>query len=184
MTAPRETSIRILYDGSVIADRVDRLARALATNHTRDRLIVAILKGSFVFAADLVRALTRSGVDADIDFLRLASYGAGTEPAGQIEMLCDVATDVVGRDVVIVDDILDTGRTLAFARDHLLAKGARSIETVALIDKPARREVRIQADHVGFRCEDYFVVGYGIDMGQRYRGLPFIGYVTEEAAAG
>ena len=182
MSQTLETSIRMLYDGSAIADRVDRLAAAIAANHTRDRLIVAILKGSFVFAADLMRALMRSGVDADIDFLRLSSYGQGIESSGTVTVLCDVATDVSGCDIVILDDILDTGRTLAFARDHLLARGARSIETVALIDKPGRRQVHIHADHVGFRCEDVFVVGYGIDMGQRYRGLPFIGHVVEDAA--
>ncbi|MEZ5840392.1 MAG: hypoxanthine phosphoribosyltransferase [Hyphomicrobiales bacterium] len=181
MTAPRETSIRMLYDGSTIADRVERIAERLAENHTRDRLMVAILKGSFVFAADLMRALMRAGVDADIDFLRLSSYGQGTSSSGTVTVLCDVAAEIADRDVVVIDDILDTGRTLAFAREHLLARGARSVETVALIDKPARRQVRIQADHAGFRCEDVFVVGYGIDMGQRYRGLPFIGHVVEDA---
>lgn len=112
----------------------------------------------------------------------MSSYGAGTE-SREIRVLRDVESDVSGRDVILVDDILESGRTLTFARDRLTQRGARSVRVAALLDKPSRRKSAISADYVGFECPDRFVVGYGMDMGHKWRQLPFIGHVVQETAA-
>lgn len=117
-----------------------------------------------------------------MEFIHLSSYGAGTE-SREIRILRDVESDVAGRDVILVDDILESGRTLSFARDRLTERGARSVHIVALLDKPMRRKSAISADYVGFECPDRFVVGYGMDMGHKWRQLPYIGYVVQDDAA-
>ncbi|NCC53763.1 MAG: hypoxanthine phosphoribosyltransferase, partial [Spartobacteria bacterium] len=113
-----------------------------------------------------------------IDFTTLSSYGGGTESSGAVEIAKDMSVDVNGADVFLVDDILDTGRTLTFARNHAFEKGARSVRTCVLLDKPSRRIVPIEADHVGFEIDDFFVVGYGLDYDSYYRELPYIAKVT------
>jgi hypoxanthine phosphoribosyltransferase len=117
-----------------------------------------------------------------MEFIHLSSYGAGTE-SREIRVLRDVESDVAGRDVILVDDILESGRTLAFARDRLIERGAGSVRIAALLDKPMRRKTAISADYVGFECPDKFVVGYGMDMGHKWRQLPFIGHVVQDAQA-
>jgi hypoxanthine phosphoribosyltransferase len=153
------------------------LAGEIAVSAPHDLIIIAILKGSFIFAADLIRALHREGLKPEIDFIFLASYGAGTVSGGKVEILRDVETDLAGREVVIVDDILDSGRTLAFAKTLLEGRGARSVKTCILIDKQIPRATAIVPDFLGFRCKPVFVVGYGMDLAHRYRELPFIGEV-------
>lgn len=175
--APR---IDTLFDEKAIAARVDEIAREIAAARPVNLLVVAVLKGSFIFAADLARALHRAGLAPEMEFLHLSSYGADTASSGEVKVLRDVASDVKGRDVVLVDDILESGRTLAFARDRLMERGARSVRIAALLDKPVRRKAAISADYVGFECPDRFVVGYGMDMGHRWRQLPYIGYVVQD----
>ncbi|PLX38577.1 MAG: hypoxanthine phosphoribosyltransferase [Hyphomicrobiales bacterium] len=170
-----ESDIDILFDEATIADRVQILAKEIAASGLENPLLIPVLTGSFVFAADLMRALHRAGLAVEVDFLRLASYGAGTESKGSVKVLCDIDQDVTGRDVLLVDDILDTGLTLAFARDLLLKRGARHVSLAVLLDKSERRTVKISADFVGFACPDRFVVGYGIDKGYAYRELPYVG---------
>ncbi|WP_067338116.1 hypoxanthine phosphoribosyltransferase [Stappia indica] len=174
--------IRTLYDEAAIAARVVEIARQVAATEPRRLLVVAVLKGSFMFAADLVRAMHRAGLAPEMEFIHLSSYGAGTE-SREIRVLRDVESDVAGRDVILVDDILESGRTLAFARDRLIERGAGSVRIAALLDKPMRRKTAISADYVGFECPDKFVVGYGMDMGHKWRQLPFIGHVVQDAPA-
>lgn len=174
--------IRTLYDEAAIAARVEEIARQVAATEPRQLLVVAVLKGSFMFAADLVRAMHRAGLAPEMEFIHLSSYGAGTE-SREIRVLRDVESDVAGRDVILVDDILESGRTLAFARDRLIERGAGSVRIAALLDKPMRRKTAISADYVGFECPDKFVVGYGMDMGHKWRQLPFIGHVVQDAPA-
>lgn len=165
-----------LFSAGEIARRIDALAHDIAACDLKDPLIVAVLKGSFIFAADLIRALHGHGFSPEIDFIFLASYGAGTT-GGEVTILRDVSSAIEGRDVVIVDDILDSGRTLAFAKARLEERGARSVKTCILLDKQVPRAADVTPDFIGFECPDRFVVGYGMDLGHRYRELPFIGVI-------
>lgn len=177
---PAAKRVELLFGAAQIASRVDALATAIAACELRDVLVVSVLKGSFIFAADLIRALHRHGLEPQIEFLFLGSYDGGTE-GGAVRILRDVESGIDGRDVVIVDDILDSGRTLVFAKEHLAARGARSVLSCVLLDKKARRAEDVTADFTGFECPNRFVVGYGMDLGHRYRELPFIGVIVSEA---
>jgi hypoxanthine phosphoribosyltransferase len=172
---PSGRRIDILFTEEDIAARVGALAREIVADLPDDFLVVVILKGSFVFAADLIRALERIGASAQVDFITLSSYGAGTASAGAVKLTHDLVEDVAGRAILIVDDVLESGRTLAFACETLRGRGAASVRTCLLLDKPAKRAVPIEADYVGFRIGGEFVVGYGLDLAHRFRGLPFIG---------
>jgi hypoxanthine phosphoribosyltransferase len=174
---PASARVRILFDEATIARRIDELARAIAALQPKDLLVVAVLKGSFMFAADLIRALHRAGLSPQVEFVHLSSYRASTVSSGHVTILRDVESDVRGRDVLLVDDILESGRTLAFAKDLLSARGAR-VMTAVLLEKPGKRSVAIKADFVGFTCPDVFVVGYGMDVAHSYRQLPFVGVVA------
>lgn len=174
-------AIKPLFSADRIAARVDELAHDIAALRLDDLVIVAVLKGSFVFATDLVRALNGLGLRPEIDFLHLASYGDNTSSSGQVEIVRDVESALHGRDVVIADDILDSGRTLAFAKALLERRGARSVRTCVLLDKQVPRAVAITPDLVGFRCPPVFVVGYGMDLAERYRELPYIGELAPDA---
>jgi hypoxanthine phosphoribosyltransferase len=170
--------IEVLFSEEVIAERVASLAREVAAVAPVRLLVVPILKGSFVFAADLIRAFYRAGLLPQVDFMMLASYRERTVSSGQVQVLRDIETDVTGRDVLLIDDILESGRTIAYAKDLLAARGARRVFTAVLLDKPGHRAGEIDADFRGFVCPDRFVVGYGMDMAHAYRELPFVGYVT------
>jgi hypoxanthine phosphoribosyltransferase len=172
--------ISVLFPEEEIAQRVERMAKEIARSEPLRLLIVPILKGSFVFAADLMRACHRAGLSPEVDFMMLASYRENTVSSGQVEILRDVETDVRGRDVLLIDDILESGRTLAYAKDLLAARGARRVLTSVLLDKSGRRAAEIEADFKGFDCPDKFVVGFGMDMGHQFRELPFVGYVVRE----
>ena len=171
-------AIRPLISAEAIARRVEELAQEIAAARLDNLIIVAVLKGSFIFAADLIRALHRQGLAPEIDFIFVASYGVGTASSGEVKILRDVESELQGRDVVIVDDILDSGRTLAFAKARLETRGARSVKTCVLIDKKLPRAAAITPDFTGFPCPPVFVVGYGMDLAHRYRELPFIGVVA------
>ena len=173
-TLPR---VRVLFDEEAIARRNEALARAVAAAETRDLLVVAVLKGSFMFAADLIRALHRAGLSPQVEFIHLSSYRKGNVSSGNVAILRDVESEVRGRDVLLIDDVLESGRTLAFAKDLLAARGARRVLTAVLLEKPGKRAVTIDADFIGFSCPDVFVVGYGMDVAHSYRQLPFVGVV-------
>ncbi len=171
------TSVTKLYDEDEIARRVEQLAGEVADAISGDFAIVALLKGSFVFVADLLRVLARRGLAPTVEFMRVSSYGRAKESSGQVRLIGDVPKEVAGRTVLLVDDIVDTGRSLAYAKDRLLQAGASKIWTCTLLDKPSRRELELPVDFVGFVIEDVFVVGYGIDFAEQYRHLPYIGVV-------
>lgn len=176
-TATQATELRVLIPAEAIARRVDELANEIAAVRMERPILVPVLTGSFVFAADLMRALHRVGIAPEVDFLSLSSYRKSTSPAAKVDILRDLEISVRGRDVLLVDDILDTGRTLAFAKDLIAARGARRLFTCVLLDKPVRRAVQLKADFKAFDCPPAFVVGYGMDMAYRYRELPYVGQV-------
>lgn len=176
--------INVLFNETDIDIRVSGLAQELADAGLENMLVVAVLKGSFVFAADLIRAMHRIGLTPEMEFIHLSSYGAAKKSSGTVSILRDIESDVKDRDVVLVDDILESGRTLNFARTLIAERGARSVKVATLLDKPEKRIADIEADFVGFTCPDKFVVGYGMDMAHAYRQLPFIGYVVEENTDG
>lgn len=169
--------VEVIFPPEEIAERIELLARDIAAAGLAPLLVVAVLKGSFVFAADLIRALHRAGLQPEVDFITLSSYRKSTRSSGVVEILRDIETEVAGRNVLIVDDILEFGRTLAFAKDLVAARGAAKVMTCVLLDKHARRAVNIMADFKAFDCPEVFVVGYGMDIGHRYRELPFVGQV-------
>ncbi|MCO6400033.1 MAG: hypoxanthine phosphoribosyltransferase [Verrucomicrobia bacterium] len=169
----------IMISTEQIAERVESLVSEMQASCQSDNFVmIGILRGSFIFLADLARHLYQHCVRTRIDFMTLESYGSGTESSGEVRVVKDIRMDVAGADVMLVDDILDSGRTLTFATKHLLDKGARSVKTVALLDKPSRRVLPFEADFVGFTVPDEFVVGYGLDYDSYYRELPYIAKVT------
>lgn len=172
--------IDIRFSAAEIAARVDALAAEIAAQLPRDVLVVAVLKGSFVFTSDLIRALSRHGIDWPMDFITLSSYGEGTSSSGTVRLTRDVNEEIAGRSILLIDDILESGRTLTFARDLFLQRGARHVWLCTLLDKPARRTASIEADFAGFRIGDEFVVGYGLDHAHYHRGLPYIGVKIRE----
>lgn len=176
-TADGNGGIRNLFDEDTVAARIEALAVEIATVLPREFVIVGLLKGSFIFVADLARALHRAGAAPRIEFLRLSSYGMGMQSAGEVHLIGDIPTDLSQQDVLLVDDIVDTGRSIAYAEALIHQREAASIATCALLDKPSRREVPARIDFTGFEIEDLFVAGYGIDYAEQYRGLPYIGVV-------
>jgi hypoxanthine phosphoribosyltransferase len=172
------TTVTLLFDAEQIAQRVDALAAQIRdVTGVRDLALVGILKGSFMFMADLARALDRAGARPQIEFMRLASYGQKKESSGEVQLLADAPRDFEGRPVVVVDDIVDTGLSMDYGRKLLVERNASAVYTCALLDKPSRRKVDIAIDFVGFTIPDVFVVGYGIDFAEQYRYLPYIGKV-------
>ena len=184
MTAPRVAKsdrIDTIFSPPEIASRVTALAGEIAALQLDGLLVVAILKGSFVFAADLIRALHGAGLAPEVEFMTLSSYRKGLTSSGQVQIVRDVEGDVRDRNVLLVDDILESGRTLAYAKDLLAARGAKSVRTCVLLDKAVKRAVDIHADFKAFDCPNEFVVGYGMDAGHRFRELPFVGRFVQGA---
>lgn len=176
----REHDVKeILIDKTAIAQRVDHLVDEIMEDLGSGHLVViGILKGSFMFLADLMRSFHRHNVHPRIDFLTLSSYGAGTTSSGTVEIIHDIREDLAGADVLVVDDILDTGHTLAFTKQLLLERGAHTVRSCVLLDKKVHRAVEFEADHAGFPIDDHFVVGYGLDYNNLYRELPHIAKVN------
>jgi len=174
-----DTTIRVLFDADTIAARNIALAGEIKAAAPQQLLVIAVLKGSFVFAADLLRAMHATGLAPEVEFISLSSYRDGTVSSGTVTILHDVESDVRGRDVVLVDDILESGRTLAFAKDLLAARGANRVLTCVLLEKPGKRAVSLDADFVGFICPDLFVVGYGMDVAHAFRQLPYVGVIEK-----
>ena len=171
--------IDVLFTQDQIAARMTSLAAEIAATNPKRLLVVPVLKGSFIFAADLIRAMHHAGLSPEVDFMILASYRAATSSSGQVEVLRDIESMVKDRDVLLVDDILESGRTLAFAKDLLAARGASSVKSAVLLFKPGHLAASIKADFCGYDCPDLFVVGYGMDMAHQFRELPFVGHVVK-----
>ncbi len=165
-----------MISAKAIAARIEALATEIETafSDTDKLVVVGLLRGSFVFIADLVRELD---LPVEVDFLEASSYGDGMESTREVRIMKDLRGKIEGRDVLLVEDIVDTGHTLRFVNNLLRARKPRRLETIALLDKPSRREVDVKATWTGFEIPDEFVVGYGIDYAQRNRNLPFIGKV-------
>ncbi len=173
--------IGVLFSELQIADRITELAREIAARKPERLLVVPVLKGSFIFAADLIRAMHHAGLSPEVDFMMLSSYRAATRSSGQVQVLRDIESDVKGRHVLLVDDILESGRTLAFAKDLISARGAARVYTAVLLNKPGHLAANIGADFECFKCPDKFVVGFGMDMAHQFRELPFVGHVLGPA---
>jgi len=171
-----------MISAKAIAARIEALSREIQTHFagTEKLVVVGLLRGSFVFIADLVRELD---LNVEVDFLEASSYGDSTHSSREVRILKDLRGEIAGRDVLVVEDIVDTGFTLHHVIQMLKTRGPNRLETIALLDKPSRREVDIRATWTGFEIPDEFVVGYGIDYAQRNRNLPYIGKVRFTGAA-
>lgn len=180
MPIVRDKDIEVLFSASTIARRNLELAKDIAAHEYNDLLVISVLKGSFIFAADLIRAMHDAGLSPEVEFIFISSYGAG-KTSGDVRVLRDIDNDVAGRDVLLIDDILESGKTLSFARNLMLSRGARSCSIAVLLDKRMRRQIQLDADYVGFDCPDHFVVGYGMDVAHAFRELPFVGIVKGDA---
>lgn len=180
MPVVRGKDIEVLFSASTIARRNLELAKEIGKRDYDDLLVISILKGSFVFAADLIRAMHDMGLSPEVEFLFISSYGTGTV-SGEVKVLRDIDNEVKGRDVLLIDDILESGKTLKFTREMMLDRGAKSVSIAVLLDKSVKRQTDLEADFVGFECPDYFVVGYGMDVAHAFRELPFVGIVKGDA---
>ncbi len=168
----------ILFSAEQIADIVLRLGKQISCDYkSKDLVMISVLKGSLMFMADLMRAVT---VPCSIDFLSVSSYGSGTATTGEVRILKDLEMTLKGKDVLVVEDILDSGMTLSFLLKNLTSRHPRSIRLCTLLDKPERRRVDIKADYVGAEVPDKFIVGYGLDYAEKYRNLPYIGILKPE----
>jgi len=178
MTEAMATSIHadveeVLLTEEQIQQRVEELGAQLTVDYAgREPVLISVLKGSIVFLADLVRGME---LPLSIDIMEVSSYGAATESSGQVRILKDLSNPIEGRDVIVVEDIIDTGLTLNYLLRYLREKGPASLRICCLLDKPARRLTEIDIEYVGFTIPDRFVVGYGLDYAERYRNMPFIG---------
>lgn len=170
--------LKVLVTEEELKARVAELGAELYDRFQgKNPLFLGVLKGSFVFMADLVRACQ---LQSDVEFIAVSSYQNSTVSSGRVQITHDLQQDIAGRHLIIVEDILDSGNTLAFLKEYFLTKGAASITIVTLLDKPSRRVKAITADFSGFEVPDEFVVGYGLDYSQRYRNVPYIGVLKPE----
>ena len=171
----------IIFSGEHIQERVRQLGEQISKDYAGERVVcIGVLKGCFVFMADLVRSIT---TDCDIEFMAVSSYGSGTTSSGAVRITKDLSCNIEGRHVLIIEDILDSGITLSYLKKFLEQRCPKSIKICTLFDKPARRKADILSDYVGFICPDAFIVGYGLDYDEKYRNLPYIGVLKPEIYA-
>lgn len=169
---------QVLFDERRIQDRIKELAHQITTDYSNKQpVIISILKGGFVFMADLVRSIT---IPIEIDFLAISSYGSGTSSSGIVKIKKDIDLDISGRDVIIVEDIVDSGLSLQYIRDYISKHKPASIKVCVLLDKPDAHKIEVKFEYVGFDIGTEFVVGYGLDYNEKYRNLPYIGILKEE----
>ncbi len=169
---------KVLLSTETLQSRVRELGEQITRDYASidDLVVVPILKGSFLFAADLIRHVN---LHLSVEFLGLRSYGAGTESSGVVQITYDLTQPVTGRDVLVVEDIVDTGLSMRYLLDNLATRHPRSVKLCSLLHKPARPRVKVPIDYLGFTIEDRFVVGYGLDYAEKYRNLPYIGVLEE-----
>jgi hypoxanthine phosphoribosyltransferase len=168
--------VRTFISAADIQARVQALAREIRNDHPDGVHLVCVLKGAFIFLSDLARALEGN---TTLDFIAVSSYGSSTTSSGQVQLLKDLGSGIEGRDVVIVEDIVDTGLTLTYLQDILRARSPRTLRTACLLSKPSRRKIDVKVEYVGFTIEDKFVVGYGLDHAGKYRNLPYIAVIGD-----
>lgn len=178
MTSMISDISKVLYSEQEIQNRIRELADRIAIDYAdKNPVIISILKGGFVFMADLVRALP---LQVEIDFMAISSYGSGTSSSGVVKIKKDIDIDITGRDVIIVEDIVDSGLSLQYIRDYISKHNPASIKVCVLLDKPAAHKLDVSFEYVGFNIGNEFVVGYGLDYNEKYRNLPYIGILKEE----
>jgi hypoxanthine phosphoribosyltransferase len=171
-----------LFTAEQIQNRIAELGAEIARDyrqHARPPLLLGVLKGAFLFMSDLVRA---TDLRLDVEFMAISSYGAGVRSSGEVKIVKDLDVPIEGRDILVVEDIVDTGLTLSYLIANLRSRGARSVKLAALLDKWERREREVPIDYLGFKIPDAFVVGYGLDYAERYRNLPFIAVLKDPNA--
>lgn len=167
--------IKVLIDEQKLQNRIDEIAKQIGEEYKNKEItLICILKGSIFFTVDLARRINE---DVKIEFIRVSSYGEGTESTGEIKMKLDLKDSIQGKDVIVLEDIIDTGRTLSYLIEYLKMKNPNSVKLCALLDKPERRVKEVKVDYTGFQIPDKFVVGYGLDWDEKYRNLPYIGYI-------
>ena len=168
----------ILFTAAEISDMVSELGRKITADFSdREFVVIGLLKGSVIFMADLLREIK---LPCEIDFMAVSSYGKGTETLGRVNILKDISNSVLGKDVLIIEDIVDSGVTLSFIIKHLKNKGAKKVSVCTLLNKTARRKKQVDVQYVGVDVQDEFVAGYGMDYAENYRNIPFIGVLKEE----
>jgi hypoxanthine phosphoribosyltransferase len=172
--------VKQIFSAEELATRVNAMATEIAADITGNLTVIGILKGSFIFLADLVRALDRDGLPSRVEFLRLSSYGNKQKASGDVVLIGGYPNVDDEGTILLVDDIVDTGNSITYAMNLLKAGGTVNIKTCTLLDKPSRREVDVDVDYVGFSIPDTFIVGYGIDYAENYRSLPYLGMVEKE----
>lgn len=171
--------IKPIIDAGTIAQRVAELGRAITHDYLgKDLIVVPVLKGSYVFAADLVRHID---LDVAIDFLGVRSYGDGQDSSGVVQITTDLSHSIEGKHVILVEDIVDTGLTVSYLSENLATRQPASVKIAALLHKPARTRVPVDIDYLGFTVDDVFIVGYGLDHAQKFRNLPYLAVVTDGA---
>ena len=164
---------RVLFTEQELKDRVAEIAAQIDKDYAgKEPMLISVLRGSFIFMADLVRSIT---LPCTVDFMAVSSYGSGTTSSGQVKITKDLSESIEGRDIIVVEDILDSGNTLSYLFQLLQARHPASVRLCTLLDKPSRRTKPITADYTGFTVDDLFVVGYGLDYAEKYRNLPYIG---------
>lgn len=174
----KEDVLRVLLSEDEIREKVRELGGKITADYKNSNLmLVTVLKGAVVFLADLMRQID---VPAEIDFMVVSSYGSGVKSSGVVKIVKDLDVPLAGKDILIVEDILDSGLTLSHIKELLESRGPRSIRIATLLDKPSRRKVDLQADYIGFSVPDEFVIGYGLDYDEKYRNLPYIGILKPE----
>ena len=174
----KEDVLRVLLSEDEIREKVRELGGKITADYKNSNLmLVTVLKGAVVFLADLMRQID---VPAEIDFMVVSSYGSGVKSSGVVKIVKDLDVPLAGKDILIVEDILDSGLTLSYIKELLESRGPRSIRIATLRDKPSRRKVDLQADYIGFSVPDEFVIGYGLDYDEKYRNLPYIGILKPE----
>ena len=174
----KEDIKEVLFSSDTLSEKVRELAGKISEDYKgKDLVVVGILKGSVIFAAELIKNIS---IPCEIDFMAVSSYGNSTETSGVVRILKDLDSSIEGKDILIVEDIVDTGTTLKYLLGYLKARKANSIEIVALLNKPVRRKVDLDVKYIGFEVPDGFIVGYGIDYAEKYRNLPYIGILKPE----
>ena len=173
---------QVLFTERKLKNRVKKLGEMITKDYAgKDLVVISVLRGSYIFMADLTRAID---LPCTVDFMAVSSYGSGTTSSGQVNIIKDLSDSVEGKDVLVVEDILDTGNTLSYLLEILKARNVASIRLCTLLDKPDRRKKPITADYTGFTIPDAFVVGYGLDYAEKYRNLPYIGILKPEVYGG
>ena len=170
--------LKVLIDEQKLQNRIAEIAKQIGEEYKNKEItLICILKGSIFFTVDLARRINE---DVKIEFIRVSSYGEGTESTGEIKMKLDLKDSIQGKDVIVLEDIIDTGRTLSYLMEYLKMKKPNSIKLCALLGKPERRIKKVKVDYTGFQIPDKFVVGYGLDWDEKYRNLPYIGYFEKK----